>query len=49
MVAAAGTALGAAAQSGASTTNNYYLTANYGFQDERNLRADVRYLQMLYG
>jgi hypothetical protein len=48
MVAAAGATLGRAAQAGANTTN-YYLTANYGYQDERSLRDDVRYLQMLYG
>jgi hypothetical protein len=41
--------LGIAAQSGAATTNNYYLNANYAYQDERSIRDDVRYLQMLNG
>jgi phage-related protein len=31
------------------TTNHYHLTANYGHQDERSLRDDIRYLQMLTG
>ncbi len=32
---------------GGGTVNNYYLTANYAYQNERSLRDDIRLLQML--
>lgn len=32
-----------------SRTTNFNITAQYGYQDERSLRDDVRTLQMLYG
>jgi len=33
----------------ASRSTTFNITANYGYQDERSLREDVRTLQMLYG
>lgn len=37
----------AALLGGAGQTNNYYLTAQYGYQDERSVRDDIALLQMM--